>query len=84
MGKETLQLYLKDVNASVVRPVRELKGIFQVTLEPGEEKLVEFKITRDMLCFYSTNGTLISEPGYFHVWIGNSSNAEYGDKFLLE
>lgn len=83
-GKETLQLYLQDVNASVVRPVKELKGISQVTLEPGEEKLVEFKITRDMLCFHSTNGIRIYEPGFFHVWISNSSNVEYGDKFRLE
>lgn len=84
VGKETLQLYLQDINASVVRPVKELKGISQVTLEPEEEKTVEFEITREMLCFHSKNGELTCELGYFHVWISNSSNVEYGDKFRLE
>lgn len=84
VGKETLQLYLQDVTASVVRPVKELKGINQVTLEPGEERLIEFEITKDMLRFYSTDGTLTYEPGYFQVWISNSSSVECGDKFRLE
>ena len=40
MGTETLQLYIHDIAASVVRPVRELKDFKKVTLRPGEEKKV--------------------------------------------
>ena len=43
-GTETLQLYLQDVSASVVRPVKELKGFKKVTLAPGEEQEVSFEI----------------------------------------
>ncbi len=39
-GTETLQLYIHDIAASVVRPVRELKDFKKVTLRPGEEKKV--------------------------------------------
>ena len=44
-GDEVVQLYLRDVFASVTRPVKELKGFQRVTLQPGEKKRVEFKLT---------------------------------------
>ena len=43
-GTEVVQLYIQDVTASVVRPVKELKGFEKVTLQPGEEKEVSFAI----------------------------------------
>ncbi len=72
-GKETLQLYLQDVTASVVRPVKELKGIQKVTLQPGEEQTVSFAISPEMLSFTRADGTYGWEPGLFRVMIGNSS-----------
>ena len=77
-GSEVVQLYLQDVSASVVRPVKELKGFEKVTLEPGSFADVEFEITEEMLRFYNENATFCSEEGEFRVYIGNSSDiSEY-------
>lgn len=83
-GTEVVQLYIRDIAASVVRPVKELKGFERVTLEPGEERRVEFSIQEPMLRFTRADGTFGSEPGKFHLWIGNSSAAEGGAEFRLE
>lgn len=72
-GSEVVQLYLQDVSASVVRPVKELKGFQKVTLEPGESADVEFMISEEMLRFYNDKGEYCSEEGEFRVYIGNSS-----------
>ncbi|WNS43548.1 beta-glucosidase BglX [Paenibacillus sp. MMS20-IR301] len=72
-GKETVQLYIRDVTASVVRPVKELKGFRQLTLAPHEKQTVTFEITRDMLMFYGQDDQLIFEPGEFDIMLGRSS-----------
>lgn len=72
-GTEVVQLYIQDVAASVVRPVRELKGFEKITLEPGEETEVSFVITEEMLEFLRADGTVGCEDGVFNLWIGNSS-----------
>lgn len=82
-GTEVLQLYIRDITASVVRPVRELKGFKKVTLNPGETCRIEFEITEDMLCFYTNRGTFEAEKGEFILWIGNSSLTENQTKFTL-
>ena len=83
-GTETIQLYLQDVTASVVRPVKELKGFRKVTLQPGEKKTVSFPITPDMLAFTRADGSFGSEPGLFRVMIGNSSAVSEYAEFTLE
>lgn len=82
-GTETLQLYIRDVSASVVRPVKELKGFKKMFLEAGEERTVIFEITEEMLRFYTITGTFASEKGRFQVWIGNSSDTENMAEFVL-
>ncbi|CAH1195324.1 Putative beta-xylosidase [Paenibacillus auburnensis] len=72
-GKETVQLYIRDVSASVVRPVKELKGFRQLLLAPHEKQAVSFEITRDMLMFYGKDDQLIFEPGEFDIMIGRNS-----------
>lgn len=72
-GKETVQLYIRDVTASVVRPVKELKGFKQVTLAAHEKQVVTFEITREMLMFYGQNDELVFEPGEFDIMIGRNS-----------
>lgn len=72
-GVETIQLYIRDDVANVARPVRELKGIKQVKLAPGEAIEVEFEIDTSMLRFYDINMEYKAQPGSFTVWIGNSS-----------
>lgn len=82
-GTLVAQLYLRDLKASVVRPVRELKGVRRVTLAPGESAQVSFEISEKMLRFLRADGTYGSEPGVFHVWIGDSSRTENRAEFRL-
>ncbi|MGM9703596.1 MAG: glycoside hydrolase family 3 N-terminal domain-containing protein [Prevotella sp.] len=75
-GTEVVQLYVRDLAASIVRPVKELKGFERVTLAPGESRIVEFEITRDMLSFYDGEGNKVFEPGEFEIMVGpNASDA---------
>jgi beta-glucosidase len=69
-GKETVQLYLRDISASVVRPVKELKGFQQIELNPGESREVSFVITTEDLKFYNDALVFDWEPGYFEIMIG--------------
>lgn len=83
-GAQTVQLYLRDVAASVVRPVKELKGFKKVTLAPQEEQEVAFVIREPMLRFLKADGKVGSEAGEFHVWIGDSSETENRESFRLK
>lgn len=76
VGTETVQLYIRDCIGSVVRPKKELKDYKKVTLQPGEEKTIEFDITEDMLRFCRVDMKFASEPGEFYVYIGTNSNTE--------
>ncbi len=82
--KEPVQLYIRDVKGSVVRPLRELKGLQKVTLMPGEEKTVTFEIIEEMLRFYDIDMNYVAEVGDFLLWIGPDSMTENGAKFRLE
>lgn len=73
-GKETVQLYIGDEKASVLRPVKELKGFEKVWLAPGEEKTVTFTVKPDDLKFYDeASASWKAEPGKFRAYIGSSS-----------
>ena len=73
-GKETVQLYIGDEKASVLRPVKELKGFEKIELAPGEEKTVNFTVSPDALKFYDpATASWIAEPGKFRAYIGSSS-----------
>lgn len=82
--KEPVQLYIRDIKGSVVRPLRELKGLEKITLEAGETKTVSFEITSDMLRFYDIDMNFVSEAGEFQVWIGSSSLTDNVAYFKLE
>ena len=82
-GTEVVQLYIQDIAASTVRPVRELKGFARITLAPGEEQTVSFQISEAELAFHRADGSYGTEPGAFRVWIGSSSTTENGAKFTL-
>ncbi|HSP33143.1 MAG TPA: glycoside hydrolase family 3 N-terminal domain-containing protein [Thermoanaerobaculia bacterium] len=71
-GDEVVQLYVRDLVASVSRPVKELKGFTRVSLAPGETRRVEFTLTKNDLRFWSDKGWTF-EAGRFSVWIGSSS-----------
>ncbi|NUQ24120.1 MAG: beta-glucosidase BglX [Saprospiraceae bacterium] len=72
-GEEVAQLYIHDKVAGVVRPVKELKGFQKLSLQPGESKIVEFKLTDAELGFYNNNGDFLVEPGEFEIMVGGSS-----------
>ncbi len=72
-GDEVVQLYIRDVVASRVRPVKELKGFQRVTLQPGERRTLTFKLTPAELSFYNQEMRFVVEPGTFKVMAGRSS-----------
>jgi beta-glucosidase len=73
-GQEVAQLYIQDVEASVERPVKELKGFAKVALQPGESKVVRHNIDQRALSFWDTpSNDWKAEPGAFNVLVGPSS-----------
>ncbi len=83
-GKEVVQLYIKDLFASITRPVRELKGFELVELSPGESKTIQFTLTDKELGFYDNEGAFIVEKGGFEVYVGGSSTAANKAAFELK
>lgn len=81
---ETVQLYIRDVVGSVVRPVRELKGFKKVTLAPDEETTVSFTIKEDDLAFYNASLVRAAETGEFHAFIGKNAECEDYVSFRFE
>ncbi len=74
-GAETVQLYIRDVKASVDRPYKELKGFQKVYLQPGETQEVTITIDRKALSFYDeTISAWKAEPGQFEALVGNASD----------
>ncbi|MBO5017258.1 MAG: glycoside hydrolase family 3 C-terminal domain-containing protein [Alistipes sp.] len=73
-GKEVVQLYISDVESSVIRPKKELKGFEKVELQPGESKTITFSLTPEALAFYNENSSSWTvENGEYRVLIGASS-----------
>lgn len=69
---EVVQLYIKDVEASVRVPRWQLRGIRKIHLEPGEEKEVSFTITPKDMSLINEEGKRMLEPGLFEVYVGGS------------
>jgi beta-glucosidase len=82
-GSEVVQLYIKDVVGSVLRPDKELKGFEKVSLEPGELKIVSFAITPDMLAFTGREMEEVIEAGEYRVLVGGASNDLVEETFSL-
>lgn len=72
-GDEIVQFYIHDRFASIVRPVKELKGFQRIHLAKGESKTVSFDIDASTLSYYDTNGNTVLEPGDFDIMIGPNS-----------
>ncbi|PPH75437.1 MULTISPECIES: glycoside hydrolase family 3 N-terminal domain-containing protein [unclassified Rathayibacter] len=69
-GTDLVQLYARDVFASVTRPVAQLLGYARVALEPGEEAEVRFEVPAARLAFTGREGVRIVEPGRVELWVG--------------
>ncbi len=73
-GAEVVQLYIQDVEASVPRPIKELKGFQKVWLDPGQKTTVKFELNTEDLAFYSEKDhQWVTEPGKFVAHVGSSS-----------
>ena len=73
-GAEVVQLYVSDVESSVERPVKELKGFEKVYLQPGESRKVQFTLDRRALSFFDADShAWVAEPGEFRALVGTSS-----------
>ena len=72
-GVEIAQLYMQDVTASLVRPVKELKGYERVSLEAGETKKVTFTLRKEEMGFYNNDAEYVVEEGVFRIYAGGNS-----------
>ena len=72
-GEEVVQLYIRDVAASIIRPVKELKGFQKVSLKPGESRTINFILMPKDLAFSDAAGNPLLEPGLFKIMVGGNS-----------
>ena len=73
-GDEVVQLYVHDVESSVKRPVKELRGFERINLKPAEKRTVNFSLKGQQLAFYDVDKHIfVVEPGMFDVLVGSSS-----------
>lgn len=73
-GNEIVQLYIRDLVASITRPVKELKGIEKVFFQPGESKTVSFQLSPEELGFWGNDLTYKVEEGVFEIMAGGNPN----------
>ena len=83
-GTEIVQWYLRDMFASCVRPVKELKGFERISLKAGEEKQVSFLVTEETLAFWTADGAYRAEAGEFILFVGGNSRDCLQIKFQLK
>jgi len=85
-GAEVVQMYISDLESSLPRPLKELKGFDRVELQPGETKTAKMSIDRRSLQYYNPErGSWIAEPGEFEALIGTScTDINLRRRFMLE
>jgi beta-glucosidase len=72
-GDEVVQLYVRDEEASVARPVLELRGFQRLHLAPGECRTVAFRLSTEQLAYVNVDYRRVVEPGSIRVFVGRSS-----------
>ncbi len=82
-GEEVVQLYIRDLVASVARPVKELKAFQKIELEAGQSKTVTFEISSKELSFYRADMSFGVEKGKFILMIGSNSRDTKNIDFML-
>ena len=73
-GDEVVQLYVRDEEATVARPVRELRGFRRVHLAPGERRTVEFTLHAEQFAYTGADLRRVVEPGRVSLFVGRSSD----------
>lgn len=77
-------MYIQDLYASVVRPVKELKAFKKEYFKPHEIKKIEFEINSEILKFWNEKLEYILEKGEFKVYVGSDSQNVLEEKFELK
>ena len=75
-GEEVVQLYIRDLVASVTRPVKELKAFKKLMIKKGETKKVEFVLSKKDFEFYDQKMVKTTEAGEFHIFVGSNSDTK--------
>lgn len=83
IGKEVVQLYIKDHVARPTRPIKELKGFQLIELQPNKSTKVYFNLSDKELGFYDNNGDFIVQPGEFTIYVGGDSTTNLKTTILL-
>lgn len=82
-AEEVVQLYTRDLVASLTRSVKELKNFQRIRLKPEQMKRISFNLSSEDLGFYNNEMQFTVEPGKFHLWIGPSSDEGLMTEFEL-
>jgi beta-glucosidase len=84
-GKEVVQLYVRDVEATVARPEKELKAFAKVELAPKQTKTITFTLDREAFWYFDvTRNTWMIEAGDFEILVGSSSrDIRSGERFTI-
>ena len=82
-GEEVVQLYVRDLVASITRPLKELKGFEKVLVRKGETETVSFTLNAKDLSFYNQELDFVAEPGDFELFVGGNSNHVISTSFKL-
>ena len=83
-GEEVAQLYIRDLVANQVRPIKELKGFEKVYLQAGASVLLRFTLTDKELGYFNSQYKWVVEPGEFEVMVGGNSVNVLKERFVLE
>lgn len=83
-GEEIVQLYIRDLVASNVRPIKELKGFKKVFIKAGQKITVEIPLDINTLGFYNRQLEYIVEPGEFEIMVGTSSEKYLKDRIIVK
>ncbi|MGG1594727.1 glycoside hydrolase family 3 C-terminal domain-containing protein [Terribacillus saccharophilus] len=77
-GKEVVQLYVRDIESNVIRPLKELKGFEKISLQPNEAKNVDFELDKRAFAYFNTESSSWElESGTFEILVGSSSRDIY-------
>lgn len=74
VGEEVVQCYTRDLAADIARPVKELKAFQKIKLNPGESRVVTFRLSEKDLSYWNHELKWKADPGKFQVFVGGNSN----------
>ena len=83
-GKETVQLYMRDMVASNARPIQQLIAFEKVNFKPYERKTIKFTVKEPMLRFWNNENKFVSEKGLFKLSVGYADNMIFTKDFYLK